>query len=64
MKAVNYVIQKAKVSGRRSILAMPIVGRQTTSLLNAVIDHAVKENIVVVTAAGHAYGKKQEANYK
>ena len=43
-----------KKEGRRSVLAIPLVGGKSLKSddLIAVVEEAVKENIVVVTAAG------------
>lgn len=56
MKAVQYVINIAssrlKKEGRRSVLAIPLVGGTRSYSLNAIVEKAVKENITVVTSAG------------
>ena len=51
MKAVQHVTKRVKETGRRSVLAMPLIGAKST-VLNTVVEEAVKENITVVTAAG------------
>ena len=51
VKAVQHVIKRVKTTGRRSVLAVPlIVGK--TQTLNDVMEEATKENITVVTSAG------------
>ena len=50
-KAVQRVIKNVKRTGRRSVLATPIVGFRS-HILNNIVENAVKENIVVVTTAG------------
>ena len=50
-KAVQHVIERVKKTGRRLVLAIPLVAGRSHILNNAVED-AVKENIVVVTSAG------------
>ena len=56
VKAVQYVINIAssrlKKEGRRSVLAIPLVGGTRSYSLNAIVEKAVKENITVVTSAG------------
>ena len=49
--AVMHVIRRARVTGRRSVLAMPLVGKRS-SILDNIANMAINENIVVVTAAG------------
>ena len=49
--AVKHVIKTVKKTGRRSVLAVPIIGRRTQSM-NDAIEEATKENITVVTPAG------------
>ena len=39
------------MTGRRSVLAIPLVGRKSDTL-NAAVENAIKKNIVVVTPAG------------
>ena len=51
MKAIQYAIKKAKSTGRRSVITVPLIGTKS-DVLNDVVEEAVKENIVVVTAAG------------
>ena len=51
-RAVWYVVGRARVTGRRSVLAMPIVGGRKSVILDNIVNMAVNENIVVVTAAG------------
>ena len=50
-RAVLHVIRRARVTGRRSVLAMPLVGRRST-IFDSIANMAVNENIVVITAAG------------
>jgi len=54
VKAVQHVIKKAKTTGRRSVLAVPLATLRSNATLqmNTVVEEAVKENIVVVTSAG------------
>ena len=49
--AVRRVIQRVKITNRRSVIAMPLIGPKSIAA-NNVIEDAVNENIVVVTAAG------------
>ena len=51
IEAVRHVIKRVKRTNRRSVIAMPIIGPKNIAA-NDVIEEAVKENIVVVTAAG------------
>ena len=55
MKAVKHVINisslRYKKEGRRSVLAIPIVGAKSYAL-NAIVEKAILEKIVVVTSAG------------
>ena len=51
VRAVQHVIKRVKTTGCRSVIAVPLVGRRS-DILNDVVEEAVKENIVVVTAAG------------
>ena len=55
MKAVKHVINISSLrymkEGRRSVLAIPIVGAKSYAL-NAIVEKAILEKIVVVTAAG------------
>ena len=51
-RAVWYVVGRARVTGRRSVLAIPIVGERKNVILDNIVNMAVNENIVVVTAAG------------
>ena len=50
-KAVEFVIDIVRTTGRRSVLAVPLARRSSLTLIKAV-EKAVKENIVVVTSAG------------
>ena len=50
-RAVLHVIRKARLTGRRSVLAMPLIGRRS-DVLDNIANMAVNENIVVVTTAG------------
>ena len=45
------MIRTVKKTGRRSILTIPLIGPRLDAF-NDVVEDAVKENIVVVTAAG------------
>ena len=50
-RAVQHVIKRVNMTGHRSILVIPLPGRRS-SILETIIEKAVEENIVVVTAAG------------
>ena len=49
--AVEYVIKRVKMTGRRSVLAIPLVTDRSPNL-STTVEEAVKENIIVVTPAG------------
>ena len=49
--AVKHVIKRVKTTGRRSVLVIPMIGRKTQSM-NDAVEEATKENITVVTPAG------------
>ena len=49
--AIRYVIKEVKMTGRRSVLVIPLVTGKSHNL-NTAVEDAVKENIVVVTPAG------------
>lgn len=51
LRAVQHVIKRVNITGRRSVLAIPLCGRRSP-ILNNIVKKAVEENIVVVTAAG------------
>ena len=51
MEAVRHVIKTVKTTGRRSVLAVPLIGHKTQPL-NDAVEEATKENITVVTSAG------------
>ena len=51
VEAVKHVIRMDKTTGRRSVLAVPMIGRKTQPL-NDAVEEATKENIIVVTSAG------------
>ena len=51
VKAVKHVIKRAKTTGRRSVIAIPLLGSKSKDL-NDVVEKATGRNIVVVTAAG------------
>lgn len=51
VKAIKHVIQRARTTVRRSVLAMPVITPELYAL-NYIANEAVEENIVVVTAAG------------
>ena len=51
VKAVQHVIKRVRTTGRRSVLAVPLIGGKTQTL-NDVVEEATKENIIVVTSAG------------
>ena len=49
--AINRVIQRARQTGRRSVISMSLIGYKTEAV-DVAIREAVANNIVVVTAAG------------
>lgn len=49
--ASQRVIERIKETNRRSVLAVPLVGRPS-DILDAIAEEAVKAGIVVVTSAG------------
>ena len=49
--AINRVIQRARQTGRRSVISMSLIGPKTEAV-DVAIREAVANNIVVVTAAG------------
>ena len=51
VKAIQFVIKSANSTGRRSVIAAPLIAPRSDDL-NNVIGEAVKKNIVMVTAAG------------
>ena len=51
VKAVQHVIKRVKSTGRRSVLAVPLIAVKTQNF-NDVVEDATKENIIVVTSAG------------
>ena len=51
IEAVKHVIKRVKTTGCRSVLAVPLIGRKTQPL-NDAVEEATKENITVVTSAG------------
>ena len=51
VEAVKHVIRMVKTTGRRSVLAAPLIGGKSQSL-NDAVEEATKENITVVTSAG------------
>ena len=48
---INHVIQRARQTGRRSVISMSLIGPKTTAV-DVAVREAVANNIVVVTAAG------------
>jgi len=48
---IRHVIEKTKLTGHRSVIALPLVGPQTVDV-DVAIEDAVNENIVIVAAAG------------
>ena len=48
---INHVIQRARQTGRRSVISMSLIGPKTEAV-DVAIREAVANNIVVVTAAG------------
>jgi len=51
IKGIKYVIDAAKHTGRRSVIALPLAGPPSEAV-DQIIEEAVKENIVLVAAAG------------
>ena len=51
MMAINRVIQRARQTGRRSVISLSLIGEKDEAV-DVVIREAVANNIVVVTAAG------------
>ena len=49
--AINSVIQRARQTGKRSVISMSLIGPKTEAV-DVAIREAVANNIVVVTAAG------------
>ena len=54
IKGIRYVISRTKLTRRRSVIALPIVGSFTPSF-DLAAEEAIKENIVLVTSAGKQY---------
>jgi len=52
VSGINHVIERARSTGRRSVISMSLIGPITQSV-NVAIREAVANNIVVVTAAGN-----------
>ena len=52
--AINRVIQRARQTGRRSVISMSLIGPKLESI-DIAIREAVANNIVVVTAAGNIF---------
>ena len=50
------MINATKLTGRRSVIALPLVG-PPTSAIDYIVGKAVKENIVIVAAAGKQKSK-------
>ena len=48
---MQHVIKRVKTTGRRSVLAVPLLGSKSR-VLNDIVKEATEQNIVVVTAAG------------
>ena len=48
---INHVIERARQTGRRSVISMSLIGPKTEAV-DLAIREAVANNIVVVTAAG------------
>ena len=51
---INHVIERARQTGRRSVISMSLIGPKTEAV-DVAIREAVANNIVVVTAAGKAH---------
>ena len=51
---INHVIQRARQTGRRSVISMSLIGGKSDAIDRTIRD-AVANNIVVVTAAGKIF---------
>jgi len=51
IEGIKYVIDAAKRTGHRSVIALSLVGPPNEAV-DQIIEEAVKENIVLVAAAG------------
>jgi len=51
IKGIKHVIDAAKHTGRRSVIALPLVGPPNEAV-DQIIEEAMEENIVLVAAAG------------
>jgi len=51
IRGIHYVINRTKLTGRRSVIALPLLGPQTDAF-DVAAEEAVKQNIVLVAAAG------------
>jgi len=52
IRGIRYVINRTKLTGRRSVIALPLLGPQTNNAFDVAAEEAVKQNIVLVAAAG------------
>lgn len=60
LKALDYVTNAHMKNNRSTVIVMSLLGSKSL-LLNSAVDHAVREGIVVVTAAGN--NRKDSCNY-
>jgi len=51
VRGIRYVINRTKHTGRRSVIALPLLGPQNDAF-DVAAEEAVKQNIVLVAAAG------------
>ena len=52
IRGIYYVINRTKRTGRRSVIALPLFRPHTNYAFDVAAEEAVKQNIVVVVAAG------------
>ena len=52
IRGIQYVINATKLTGRRSVIALPLIGPHSPAV-DDIIEQAVRENIVLVAAAGN-----------
>jgi len=51
ISGIYHVIIRTRLTGRRSVIAIPLVGPRSLSI-DMAVENAVNENIVIVAAAG------------
>jgi len=51
VRGIHYVINRTKLTGHRSVIALPLLGPQNDAF-DVAAEEAVKQNIVLVAAAG------------